>query len=42
LAGKLDILSYESGYLPWEGEAKDRYNQGRTLLAEDIFRISTA
>jgi hypothetical protein len=26
LAGKLDILSYESGDLPWEGEAKHRQN----------------
>jgi hypothetical protein len=42
LAGKPDILSRESGDSPWEGEAKHRQNQGRILLAEDAFRISTA
>jgi hypothetical protein len=41
-AGKPDILSYESGDSPWEGEAKHRQNRGRIPLAEDEFRISAA
>jgi hypothetical protein len=34
LAGKLDILSHESGDSPWEGEAKHWQNMDHILLAE--------
>jgi hypothetical protein len=40
LAGKPDILSCESGDLPWEGEIKHRQNKGRILLPEETFRIN--
>jgi uncharacterized protein YeeX (DUF496 family) len=41
LAGKLDILSHETGDSPWEGEAKHRQNKDRILLLEQNFGINT-
>jgi len=38
LAGKLDILSRESGDSPWEGDMKYRQNHGRILLPEEAFK----
>jgi hypothetical protein len=42
LTGNLDILLFESGDLPWEGEIKHRQNKGRILLPEETFRINAA
>jgi hypothetical protein len=42
LAGKLDILSRESGDSPWEAEMKHRQNRGRILLPSQTFWISSA
>jgi hypothetical protein len=41
LAGKLDILSRESGDSPWEGEIKHQQNRGWILLPAQAFRISS-
>jgi len=37
LAGKLDILSRESGDSHWEGDMKHRQNHDRILLPEEAF-----
>jgi hypothetical protein len=42
LAGKLDIVSRDSGDSPWEGEMKHRQNRGRILLPSQTFWISSA
>jgi len=39
LAGKLDILSRESGDSPWEGDMKHRQNHGLILLPKEAFDI---
>jgi len=42
LAGKLDLLSRESGDSPWEQDMKHRQNHGRILLPENIFKALQA
>ena len=42
LAGKLDILSKESGDSLWEGDMKHRQNHGPILLPEDAFEVLQA
>jgi len=39
LAGKLDILSRESGDSRWEGDMKHRQNHRRILLPEEAFEV---
>ena len=39
LAGKLDILSTESGDSRWQGDLKHRQNHGRILLPEEAFKV---